>query len=143
MGGYGTTGIEGKEMGRLGWIRVRASAGKIPERVQVTLRQRLERHAATHYIGRCREVLVRFRGRYAYVDAFPEKEDLLSKAAEEIGRIKSTPIHLFRLGYLGDSERWEFAFYKYSTESYQPSFTIACSFEGTPEEAFDTGAVYL
>lgn len=87
---------------------------------------------------------MRFRGRYAYVDAYPVKEDLLPGAsAEEIGRIKSPPIHLFRLGYLGNIDQWEFAFYKYSTETYQPSFTIAGSFVGTPEEAFDTGAVYL
>jgi len=129
---------------KLGWTRGRSSGGKIPERVQAALRQRLERHAAAQYAGRCREVLVRFRGLYAYVDAFPVKEDHRPGAsAGEIQRIKTTPIHLCRLGYLGNPERWTFAFYKYSTEGYEPSITIAGSFEATPEEAFDTGAVYF
>lgn len=135
----------GKETGRRsGWVWTKASSGKIPDRVQTALRMRLERYAAAQYAGRCREVLVRFRGRYAYVDAYPVKEDLPPGiGVGETDRIKSAPIHLFRLGYLGNAERWEFAFYKYSTETYQPSLTIACSFVGTPEEAFDTGAVYL
>ena len=129
---------------RGGWIRGRVSGGKIPERVQAALRQRLEHHAAERYAGRCREVLVRFRGQYAYVDAFTAKEDVPSGAnAEKVERIRATPIHLCRLGYLGNPERWSFAFYKYSTERYEPSLTRACSFEATPEEAFDTGAVYL
>ena len=124
---------------------VRSSSGKIPECAQAALRQRLALHAATpQYAGRCREVVVRFRGLYAYVDAFPVKDDIPPDAsAEEIERIKATPIRLFRLGYVGDPNRWAFAFFKYSTESYEPSLAMSCSFQATPEEAFDTGAVYL
>ena len=35
------------------------------------------------------------------------------------------------------------AYYTSSHDKYEPSFFDNGTFEGTPEEAFDTGAVYL
>jgi len=35
------------------------------------------------------------------------------------------------------------AFYTYSNEKYEPCVFINGSFHGTPEEAFETAAVYL
>lgn len=35
------------------------------------------------------------------------------------------------------------AFYTYSHEKYEPSVFSNGTFHGTPEEAFDTAAVYL
>jgi hypothetical protein len=35
------------------------------------------------------------------------------------------------------------AFYTYSNEKYEPCLFNNGTFEGTPEEAFDTAAVYL
>jgi len=35
------------------------------------------------------------------------------------------------------------AFYTYSNEKYEPCFFNNGTFQGTPEESFDTAAVYL
>lgn len=119
--------------------------GSIPEAAQATLRARLERHVRAHWKDRCREVVVRFRGAFAYIDAFPlQQQFMLGTTPEEQARIEATPTHLCRLGYLGNLERWEFAFFKYSDEKYEPSFLPSGAFVGTPEEAFDCAAqVYL
>ena len=69
-------------------------------------------------------------GRCAYVDALPVLD----------GEPDEAPIHLCRLGYLGQAERWQFAFYKYSGDSYEPSCLPSGSFTGSPEEAFDCAA---
>ena len=45
-------------------------------------------------------------------------------------------------GYFGDEQRWSMAFYTYSNEKYEPCFFNNSTFHGTPEEAFDTAAVY-
>ena len=78
--------------------------------------------------------MVRFQGAFAYVDAFRAKQDDPADA---------TPIHLCRLRWLGSVDRWEFAFFKYSTEKYERSVTMSGSFVTSPEEAFDTSALYL
>lgn len=106
---------------------------------------RLERHAWTKWGGACREVIVRFKGAYAYVDAFPAKRQILrGTPPERRAIIEATPTHLCRLGYMGNPDRWEYAFFKYSNEKYALSITGSGSFEATPEEAFDTSArVYL
>jgi hypothetical protein len=52
-------------------------------------------------------------------------------------------VHLCRLRYFSDEEAWSMAFYTYSNEKYEPSFFNNGTFRGTPEEAFETSAVYL
>jgi hypothetical protein len=59
---------------------------------------------------------------------------------EEKERIRETPVKLCRLGWTGDPESWDFAFYKYSNGRYEPSITLDGSFSGTPETCFDTAA---
>jgi len=117
----------------------------IPEHTRSALRRRLERHALQSWGEHCRAVTVRFRGRYAYVDAFQSNTwHAPATPPEARARIEETPARLCRLGYLGSTDRWAFAFYKYSDEAYEPSFLPSGGFEGTPEEAFDCAAlVYL
>ncbi len=118
------------------WVRV--PRGPIPTAVQGALRARLERHAQTGWKDRCRGVLIRFRGAYAYVDALP------STLTERRADREETPVQLCRLGYLGDANRWQYAFFKYSDMKYALSLVASGSFEATPEEAFDCSAgVYL
>jgi hypothetical protein len=126
-----------------GWGR--APAGPIPKAVQDELRRRLEKHVSSKWKERCREVNVRFRGAFAYVDAFPlECQYLHGMSAERRALIDATPTRLCRLGYLGNADFWEYAFYKYSDNKYQLSVVASDSFEATPEEAFDCSAdVYL
>ncbi len=106
-----------------------AKTKSVPPAAQRDLQQRLERHAATEWKEQCRGITLRFHGAFAYVDAIQGD---------------NAPVHLCRLGYLGNPDRWTFAFYKYSTEKYERSFTMAGSFVASPEEAFDTaGCCYL
>jgi hypothetical protein len=121
------------------WVRV--PRGPIPEAVQGALRARLERHAQTAWKDRCRAVVIRFRGAYAYVDALPSGRETLTK--QRAGS-EANAVRLCRLGYLGDIHRWQYAFFKYSDMKYALSLVASGSFEATPEEAFDCSAgVYL
>ncbi|MFQ5434484.1 MAG: hypothetical protein ACE5FD_06375 [Anaerolineae bacterium] len=55
-------------------------------------------------------------------------------------RLGNTPIHLFRLRYFGDEEKWELAFYSYAQMKYELSVFPTGEFTGSPEEAFHTAA---
>lgn len=120
-------------------------AAAIPLNVQEALRRRLRQHAEDAWKHQCREVVVRFRGAFAYVDAFPLHHQVMpGTTPEEQAQIEAMPTHLCRLGYLGRADHWAFAFFKYSDERYEPSFLPSGEFAGTPEEAFDCAAqVYL
>lgn len=117
----------------------------IPEPVRRTLTDRLETHARTAWGERCARVDVRFRGNYAYIDAFESDPWIRPDASEEEQeRIRQTPTKLCRLAWRSESDSWEFAFYKYSDERYEPSITLDGSFVGSPESCFDTAAqLYL
>ncbi len=132
-------------MGSTTQTRGRSRQGSIPEAAQDTLRPRLDKHVRAHWKDRCREVVVRFRGAFAYVDAFPLRHQFMpGTTPEERAQIEATPTHLCRLGYLGRADLWAFAFFKYSDEKYEPSFLPSGECAGTPEEAFDCAArVYL
>ena len=61
----------------------------IPESVQADLKRRLEAHVAAHWTDRCREVQVRFRGIFAYVDALPVRHFFMpGLTAEQRPRLK-------------------------------------------------------
>jgi hypothetical protein len=84
------------------------------------------------------EIVVRFRGRFAYV-GYRERSSGPRGRGEEAD---STP--LFRLGFTGDRRRWSYALFTWSNESYTPSFGASGSLTATPEQAFDSAAnLYL
>ena len=58
-------------------------------------------------------------------------------------RGRTLPLHLCRLRYFGNENAWSMAFYTYSNEKYEPCVFNTGSLHGTPEEAFETGAIYL
>ena len=73
----------------------RRTRDTIPWTAQLALQARLEQHVPKHWKECCRELVVRFRGRYAYVDAFPAKYDHLpGTTPEERARIEATPVQL-------------------------------------------------
>ena len=63
--------------------------------------------------------------------AFPE---------EYQARLRDTPVHLCRLRFNGDLDRWTFAFYSSASGSYEPSMFLSGGDHGTPEEAVDLSA---
>ena len=139
-------------MPRKVWVYDPQSGGrKIPDAIKPRIRQRILDHAQKLYAGKYNRIDVRFRGQFCYIDAYtepgvPEDYDpkLRGESREEyIERLRNTPIHLCRLRYFGNEDRWSMAFYTYSHEEYEPCIFNNGSWHGTPEEAFDTSAVYL
>ncbi len=139
-------------MRRKMWIYNPHSGGRtIPETIKAQVRQRILDHAEKHYQGRYNRIDVRFRGKFCYIDAYREPyvpddydRELFGESREEhIERLRTTPTHLCRLRYFGDDDRWSMAFYTYSQEKYEPCVFDNGTWEGAPEAAFDTAAVYL
>jgi len=125
---------------------------KISDAIKHRTRQRILSHAQKHYIGKYNRIEIRYRGKFCYIDAFKEPfvspaydpEHFGGKSREErIAQLRDVPTHLCRLRFFGDEDKWSMAFYSYSHMKYEPSFFDNGSWHGTPEEAFDTSAVYL
>src|SRR5439155_14777285 len=112
------------------WVYSPHSGGQKPKpAVQDRIRDRILKHAAKHYAGKFDRIDVRFRGALCYIDAYEASSP--------------HPTHLARLRYKGDESSMSVAFYIYSYEAYEPSFFADGSDHGTPEDAFDIGAMYL
>ncbi|MBI5059963.1 hypothetical protein HZB60_09335 [candidate division KSB1 bacterium] len=104
--------------------------GPIPEQVQQALKARLEKRISEEWDHTLVKLKLRFRSYYAYVDVQDPTEEV--------------PTHLCRLGYLGNMEEWQFAFYKYSDEKYEISMDMEGNWLVCPETALDISAgVYL
>ncbi|MCS4542485.1 MAG: hypothetical protein HY929_09300 [Euryarchaeota archaeon] len=131
-------------MPRKQWIFI---GSDIPEDTRRVLKERIERHAVKKWQGRYREISLRFRGKFAYIDVFEPLSKYTKsyvKDKERLKVIEATPTKLCRLRYSGDPDKWEFAFYKYSDGCYELCYLPSGSFFGRPEECFDTAAkVYL
>lgn len=69
---------------------------------------------------------LRSRGAFVYVDAQGEAD--------------SQPEPLLRLRYTGDKDCWEFAYFTWSREAYEPSVLDDGSPWGSPEACFDAAA---
>jgi hypothetical protein len=134
------------------WVYNPHTGGKkIPPAVQQRTEQRILDYAAKNYPGQYTRLDVRFRGALCYIDAYVEPEEpsrgLLEVTGETrneyLERMRRLPLHLVRLRYFGNEDSWTLAFYTYSHEKYEPCAFASGSFHGTPEAAFDVGAVYL
>jgi hypothetical protein len=63
------------------WVRIKPAS--IPKATQHALRARLEKHAQVDWAKQCREVVVRFRAAFAYVDAFPRERQFMPGTTRE------------------------------------------------------------
>ena len=123
---------------------------KISPATQAEVIRRITDHAEKNYAGKFTRLDIRFRGALCYVDAYKEPyikkgdpPEWMNETREEyIDRLRNTPTHLCRMRYF-DKNRWSVAFYTYSNEKYSPCVFPNGNWFGTPEEAFDIGAVYL
>jgi hypothetical protein len=136
----------------LTWVYDPHSGGQnIPPAVRERTERRIRAHAQKHYSGKYSRLDIRFRGALCYIDAFVEPAEpsrkqlrLLGETREQyLRRLREVPIHLCRLRYFGNENTWSLAFFTYSHERYEPTFFRNGTFHGTPEEAFDVGAIYL
>jgi len=122
----------------------------IPERTRRSTAERIQRYAERHYPGKYTRLDIRFRGPLCYIDAYVEPEPpsnaLLKQTGETraqfLERVRAVPVHLCRLRHFAE-DRWSLAFFSYSDERYHPCVFGNGSFFGTPEKAFDVGAVHL
>ena len=92
-----------------------------PTSTKTSLRQRVTAHAATRWPALDR-VEVRYRGRFAYLDAHLPDGDVLP---------------LCRLRYGDSAHQWGFAIYRASHDDYQDSILPSGLPVGTPQEALD------
>lgn len=120
--------------------------------MRVRTEQRIRRYAEQNYAERYTRLDIRFRGQFCYIDAYTEPQmmpgwppaDGPETREEYEQRLRDTPTHLARLRYFGDEERWGYAFYTYSNNSYTLSMFATGDFFGGPEDAFELSAnVYL
>ena len=135
-----------------GWVYDPHSGGvKIPAVVRQRTERRIRAHAEARYAGKFIRLDIRFRGPLCYIDAYTEPEaptaslprGLRVTREQYLQRARNSPLHLCRLRYFGNEDRWSMAFYTYSNEKYEPCVFRNGSFHGTPEEAFETSAIYL
>jgi len=139
-------------MARRVWVwNPHAGGTKIPATVRERAERRIRTYGQSHYAGTFTQLSVRFHGALCYVDAYTEPEPpsrallrALGETREQyLARVREVPLHLLRLRYCGNENAWSLAFYAYSTERYEACTFPDGEFHGTPEAAFDVGAVYL
>jgi hypothetical protein len=133
------------------WVYDPHSGGvPIPAAVKKRTEERIKAYAEKHYDGKYTRLGIRFRGAFCYIDAYvepptpsPELLKLTGETLDEhLERMRNMPIHLCRLRHFKE-DSWSLAFYTYSNEKYEPCFFDTGKMEGTPEEGFAVGAVYL
>jgi hypothetical protein len=128
-----------------------AGGVKIPPAVRQRTEQRIRSYAEARYAGRFTRLEIRFRGQLCYIDAYVEPEEPSSALLRSLDetreqykeRLRNAPLHLCRLRYFGNEEKWSLAFYTYSHEKYEPCAFDDGSLHGPPEAAFEIGAIYL
>jgi hypothetical protein len=132
------------------WVYNRHTGAKsIPPEIKSRTERRILDYAARHYPGKFTRVEVRFHGALCYIDVYTEPDVPLGAAPppgetrdQWIDRLQNTPMHLCRIRYFGNEDRWSFAWYSYAHEKYEPSFLMSGEGQGTPEEAFETSAQF-
>src|SRR5579863_3146885 len=132
------------------WVYNPHTGGKcIPPGVKMRIQQRILDYANKHYAGKFTRIDVRFRGALCYIDAYTEPDvpdgwtPLNGETRDQwLDRLRRAPTHLCRIRYFGNEDRWSFAFYTYAHEKYEPSFLMSGEDHGTPEEAFETSAMF-
>ncbi len=139
-------------MPRRGWYYNPHAGGRaIPAEVRDQTVRRIQTYAAKHYAGTYTRIDVRFRGALCYIDAYTEPAKptaallraLQETRAEYLERLRSTPMHLCRIRCFGRDDGWSLAHYTFSHERYEPCTFENGNFTGTPEEAFEVGALHL
>ena len=122
------------------WVYDPHSGGMtIPPAVRRRIEGRLLDYVKKHHARKFARIDVRFRGALCYIDGYEEPEKSKDGSTPPTGE---TPIHLCRIRYSGSEDRWSFAHYTYSHEKYEPGFFLSGEDHGTPEEAFETAALF-
>jgi hypothetical protein len=131
------------------WVYNPHTGGKnIPPEVKERTERRILAYAARHCADKFIRIDVRFRGALCYIDAYtepakPEGRPFTGETAEQwMERLRNTPLHLCRIRYFGNEDRWSFAWYSYASAKYEPSIFASGDDHGTPEEAVAASAMF-
>lgn len=106
--------------------------------------------ADKYFKGKYKTITVRFRNQFCYIDKYDEPYlpdnwlplDGHETREEYLNRLRNSPTHLCRLRFL-ESAKWSFAFYRYSSETYEPSLFPSGELTGIPEDALLACFVYF
>jgi hypothetical protein len=117
----------------------------IPDAIGRRTEDRVRVFAQERFPGRLRDLGVWFRGQFCYLDAYqdpgsiPEgwSDDSDETREQYRDRLAATPVHLLRLRYFGNPDRWSFAIYDYATDDYEPGTFPSGEAAGLPEEALE------
>jgi hypothetical protein len=120
----------------------------IDDKVKCQTKNRILKYAESNLTGRYTRLDVRFHNQFCSVDVFIEPEEPTKKwpsdfpetREEHLERLRNTPIHLFRLRYFGDADKWGLAFYNYVFKKYETSSFPDGKYFETPEVAFKAAA---
>lgn len=119
----------------------------VPEIMSATTRAAVIDHAEQHFAGRYREIDVRFRAQFCYVDAHLEPGAPPAGPAT-LGPTPPDPdradvMELCRLRFF-DRDRWSLALFSYAHEGYDPAVFGDGEFFGPAVDGFDLAAnLYL
>ena len=130
----------------MAWVYAPHSGGvKIPEKTKGITENKILDYAKEHYAGTFIRLGIRFRNQFCYIDAYLEPhtpDDLSDSEKRDIEKRRNTPMKLCRLRHFSE-DKWSVAFYSYGNMKYEPSVFDNGTFEGTAEEGFEVGAMYL
>ena len=107
---------------------------------------RLRAFAGERFAGRYRDLGVWFRGPFCYLDLYRDPGPYLEGWSDEDSgetreqyrdRVAATPVHLCRLRYFGNPDRWSFALYNWETGDYEPAEFASGDAAGLPEDAVE------
>lgn len=110
----------------------KARRAGLPEEIRSSLVHATESSVGTRWAHLGIRIVVRFRGRHAFVGYV----DPRAKAKSGKARPEDV-LPLFRLEYTGDPRRWRFALFTYSNMRYSPAVNDSGGFTETPERALD------
>jgi len=134
------------------WVHNSHAGGTpIPSAVRQETGRRIRAYAEKRYAGAFSRLDIPFHGALCYIDAYVEPDPpsrrllhvLHETRSQYLDRVREVPLHLCRLRYFAGQKIWSMAFYTYSDERYEPCTFPNGTFYGTPEEAFEVGAVCL
>jgi hypothetical protein len=118
----------------------------ISEAIGRRTEERLREFAHARFPGRFRDIGVWFRGSFCYVDLYrdpgPDPDGWSLANSDETreqyrDRLAATPVHLLRLRYFGNPDRWSFALYDYASEDFEPATFPSGEAAGRPEDAVE------
>jgi hypothetical protein len=109
-------------------------------------------HGQRHFTGHYRELDVRFKAQFCYVEAYLEPEEAVTDEESVDGgghrgdyleRVRSSELKLCRLR-LFTPDLWSLAIYSYAQERYEASVFADGGLVGRSQEGFDLAAnLYL